>query len=316
MDIATYSWRTHAKRMMPAGPRTSPPREVGLTPGGLVVVDSFVDEATLAPLAKAMDSWRDGIEFITTANNGARVKMMQSSMDATACGGTTRNIRSCATPDWAGGPTYALIRELLGRMSGYVNTHIEVLGSTLGASARFSRSRGLHLTHWSMYDYIAGSATDEHRVQPHVDSHWQGRCLSSALHLDNGHANESDAGLTGGVFHTHTCKRKADCEGLGGARLADLERNGRDAGPEFAATLLEPPAQTAAFRPGRLLAFLAETPHSVTPLTHGSRRILFAFFSCHIPSAGPPREEGESIQPPPLSRYDARTLKARRGTRR
>jgi hypothetical protein len=299
MDVAVHGWRSHFPRMLPAA-RTNPRREARVAPGGLHVVDSFVNLSMLSPLRVAMDHWRDGIEWQKTSVNGARVRMVQSSMDA--C--------SRPTPDWAGGPTYALIRDLLGRMIGYVNTHIEVVGSTLGEAHAFSPARGFHLTHWTIYDYLPSSASaeqviEQHRVQPHVDSHWDGRCLSVAVHLDNGHAEDSDAGLSGGVFQTHRCARKSDCDGLGGARLAELEAAGRDSGPQLAATLSEQPEHSASFKPGRLLAFLAETPHSVTPLTRGSRRILFAFFSCRVPQAGPPRDARDEIRQPPLSRWDA-----------
>lgn len=107
------------------------------------------------------------------------------------------------------------------------------------------------------------------------------------------------------MLHTWGCRLAADCERLEGERLAQLERDGQDSGAALAAKLARPASGAAPYRPGQLVAFLAETPHSVTPLTRGARRILFAFFSCRRPQAGPPRAAGEEAMPAPVSRWDA-----------
>ena len=168
-DVSKFGWRTHYG----VGRRNTSFAKTALRPGGLYVSPHFAERGLMLQLHERMSRWRDGVEWTTTSINGARIRSVQSTMLPDACadlmrGGSGGGGGAPCSPDWAGGPTYALLRELLGRMIGHVNRHIEVVGSTLGERHEYQRGRGLHLTHWTVYEYVPGEAEGRHEVVPHV----------------------------------------------------------------------------------------------------------------------------------------------------
>ena len=244
---------------------------VRLRPGQLHVDAAFASEAILRELKTAMREWSVGAELDEPDGgvNLARVRMMSSSASSTI--------------ELLGGPAFALVRELLGRMTAHVNSALNLSSTLTGQSAYAGGEWPLHLGSWALYQYQPDPSGATSAVVPHVDADWDGRCLSAALHLAADDADSSGA-VQGGIFRAHTCDAKAvDCADLQGEKLRDVVMRALSAGRTFPISTRRGSTTRAPFAPGALVSFLAETPHSVTPLLQGRRNVLFAWFHCSPP---------------------------------
>jgi len=106
------------------------------------------------------------------------------------------------------------------------------------------------------------------RLAAHLDSGNFGRCLSAVLFF-------GEDLVEGGALRTHGCVQ-GNCTNFGW----QYDPNVR-AAPKW---LLEDAnlkvLAEVPYKPGRLVYFLAETPHDVTAVTKGNRDVLFLWFSC------------------------------------
>eukprot|EP00931_Biecheleriopsis_adriatica_P006569 TRINITY_DN107957_c0_g1_i1.p1 TRINITY_DN107957_c0_g1~~TRINITY_DN107957_c0_g1_i1.p1 ORF type:complete len:463 (+),score=71.33 TRINITY_DN107957_c0_g1_i1:46-1434(+) len=117
---------------------------------------------------------------------------------------------------------------------------------------------------WTLRRYTSGNP--EHRqVSAHTDTEQPGRCLSATLHL----GDETDT--EGGVLQTFECPAGINCRRLFRQEAYNFE------GEEHRMKV----TGSAPYKYGRLVFFLASTPHAVTELVKGPRDILFIWLSCY-----------------------------------
>ena len=99
------------------------------------------------------------------------------------------------------------------------------------------------------------------------------RCLNAA-HLPTGRGAAGEHAQRAASSRRSDAPN-ADCDSLHGARLLALYQRRVLDRPQATETV-----QSAAFVPGRLVLFMSESLHRVTPLRRGRRNVLFLWFHC------------------------------------
>ena len=183
---------------------------------------------------------------------------------------------------------------ILAKATHYLSENL-ILDGTLHGKHKFDKNIGIHLGVFALYEYVPDTSS----VSAHTDTDYNGRCLSVALHLPNWIDDvEKNLPVEGGVFQTLRCVNNdvdailrgdadvLDCTGVSGEKMAQMI----DDGVFENANISMKPFRESSYTPGKLNAFLSESPHTVTALDGpGTRAILFMWFQCE-PLNEPPEE--------------------------
>ena len=233
-------------------------RVLHLRPQGARAVDGFLSVEEQTSIRELLRRGSDA-RFVPEDVNGAEVL-------------------SSSPPEWLDAPPHDQqeLLKLLAKVHLFVNERVRLHGSLLPGRYRWRPEVGLHLGAWSIYDYMADAEGQASTVAAHTDTDFDGRCLSAALHLPTWQLGDAAVPVEGGVFETVECvDPQLDCDGLYGDALFRIYESEALSGPGALQTV-----QSATFQPGRLVLFMAESLHRVSPLLRGHRNVLFLWFHC------------------------------------
>lgn len=158
----------------------------------------------------------------------------------------------------------AFFRKLLKKISHFADAHVRPAPDDTDPHPWTGK---YFVDSWTLRRYLHNDPGAK-RLRPHTDTEEPGRCLSATLHVGN------DTGVEGGTLQAFHCPPPLNCR-----RLEPQDAYAPFSEAEGLGLLRV--SQEAAYKPGRIVFFLAGTPHAVTELVQGNRDVLFVWIGCY-----------------------------------
>jgi len=219
-----------------------------LLPGGVVVLDNFLDDSEL-----------DLLRGIVT--KGVVLQHEAYGKQETGRLSTTFS-QIIHVPDAEENSVLALLQRIQG------NAVRTIESQSAFKEGPWAFQGAFYPDYWSVRRYHNQGKPGVRKMDVHTDTGSFGRCLSAVLFF-------GEEPVMGGAFRTHRCKR--------GSCLAYGWQHDKALPPIPESHLHETNLETleeVPYKAGRLVFFLSETLHDVTEAHSGSRDVLFMWFGC------------------------------------